>query len=181
MIILFRVQVCNSLTFRVVELRCRRAVNLKIFRVPVEVHIWSRACILEGHLTNLKSTRYLGLEYPLRVVLFRDAANILHILVTVASQRALTAIGVVEVNVLIVSSNRFGVGIEFPKCGSGQSVEQVIIGFVLPGVVKKYLCTQVSGERNGLSQWETALTEEIFVESFEAEYIPTALLAVLGE
>ena len=27
----------------------------------------------------------------------------------------------------------------------------------------------------------TALTEEIFVESFEAEYIPTALLAVLGE
>lgn len=57
------------------------------------------------NLTDLESTRHLGLEHTLRIVFFRDAANVLHVLGTIAGKWVLAAVCVVKVDVLIVSPN----------------------------------------------------------------------------
>lgn len=58
-----------------------------------------------GHTADLEPTGNLGLENTSWVVLFSNSPNKLHIFGAVRGQRILVAVGIVQVNELIVGSD----------------------------------------------------------------------------
>lgn len=58
-----------------------------------------------GHGADLKPTGHLVLENAGLVVLFSNSPNILHILGPIGGQWILVAVGIVQVNELVVGSN----------------------------------------------------------------------------
>lgn len=92
---------------------------------------------------DLESTWNLGLENTSGIVLGGNSADVLHVLGAITSQRILGLIGVVQVDELVIGSNRLGIGIQLRKSTGGQLVEQGIIGRVLPGVIVENLCTRL--------------------------------------
>lgn len=84
------------------------------------------------HLTNFEPARYLLLENTRVVILLSNTTDKVHVLVPVTAQGILAAIGVVQVDVLVIASDQLCVGIEFLESVIGQVVEQGVIGFVFP-------------------------------------------------
>lgn len=79
------------------------------------------------------------LKHPSWVIFSRNPAHILHVLLAIAAQRILRAIGIVEVDIFVVGSNGPGVCVQLLQCGCHQALEQCIIFLVVPRVIKQYL------------------------------------------
>jgi hypothetical protein len=59
---------------------------------------------------NFESARYKVLENTLRIVLLRSGLHLLHVLYTVAGQRVLGDVCVIEVQVRVVGTDAYSIG-----------------------------------------------------------------------
>lgn len=87
-------------------------------------------------LTYLKPTRHLSLKNTIGVILLRHPLNILSVLGSITVQRVLRAVRVVEVDVLVVRTLGLGVFIQFLEGSNACVAEELVVGFVFPGVVE---------------------------------------------
>lgn len=84
------------------------------------------------------------LKHPGWVVFPCNPAHILDVLLAIAAQRILRAISIIEVDIFVVGPNGPGVCLHLLQCRGCQILEQCIVCFVVPRVIKEHLWDVVS-------------------------------------
>lgn len=94
---------------------------------------WTRWCL---NLADLEATWNLYLKHSIWIVLLGHAGDELNILLAIALERVLRLVGIIEIDVLIVRPNRFGVFTNLLQDRLAKADEEIVVPCIIPGVVE---------------------------------------------
>lgn len=140
------------------------------------------------NLGDFETPRHLCLENTIRIVGRSHLSDVVQVLLSITTERILSTIRIVEVNVLVVLALGFGVFVELPQRINASLAKQLVICCVAPGVVVQNLYRGNTGSAwnnrgAGGERWKLdwVHTEEILVISVQAQYVASLLRTLLPE